>query len=165
MKYKEWQKRPVRFLSMTGYTIENFEALYLYFEEAHNEYLRTCKMTGKRRSGQRRYVMYNTPLAELLTLYRMYDAQTSAVTSAESGKASEVINHEFIQFLLSKLDDNEKIKSVLQEQFMSVMKKMADLSFFSSKIYFTFMSEVIEGLYNNGFFNLNEPINKRLTIQ
>jgi hypothetical protein len=66
MKYKEWQKWSARFLSMTGYTIENFEALYLYFEEAHNEYLRTCKMTGKRRSGQRMYVMCsNTPFADI----------------------------------------------------------------------------------------------------
>jgi hypothetical protein len=66
MKYKERQKRPARFLSMTGYTIENFEALYPYFEEAHIEYLRTYRMTGKLRDGQRRYVMYsNTPLADI----------------------------------------------------------------------------------------------------
>jgi hypothetical protein len=40
MKYKEWQKRPAQFLSMTGYTAENFEAPYPYFADAHNEYLR-----------------------------------------------------------------------------------------------------------------------------
>lgn len=66
MKYKEWEKRPTRFLSMTGYTIENFEALYPYFEEAHNAYLREHRMTGQRRSGKRIYVMYsNTPLADI----------------------------------------------------------------------------------------------------
>jgi hypothetical protein len=63
MKYKEWQKRPVRFLSTTGYTIENFEALYPCFEDANNEYLRIYSITEKRR-GQRMYVMYSRVLVE-----------------------------------------------------------------------------------------------------
>jgi hypothetical protein len=45
---------------MTGYTIENFEALYPYFE------LSQYRMTGQRRSSQRICVMYsNTPLADI----------------------------------------------------------------------------------------------------
>ncbi|MDR2040831.1 MAG: transposase family protein [Tannerella sp.] len=66
MKYKEWQKRPARFLSMTGYTVENFEAWYSYFEEGHKDYFSKYRMTGDRRSGQRMYVMYsNTPLSDI----------------------------------------------------------------------------------------------------
>jgi glycosyltransferase involved in cell wall biosynthesis len=99
-------------------------------------------------------------IPEILTLYRIHDTQTSAIALAESGKAAETINHELIQFLFSKLDDNEEIKSVLQKQFIPVMDKLTDLSFFSSNIYFTFMSEIIEGLYNNGFLNLDEPLVK-----
>jgi hypothetical protein len=45
MKYKESQKRPARFLSMTGYTIGNFEPLYSRFEETRNTRLPAYRMT------------------------------------------------------------------------------------------------------------------------
>jgi hypothetical protein len=63
MKYEEWQKRKERFVAMTGYTIERFNALLPCFKEAHDEYLSGYRMNGKPRSGLRRYVMYgNAPL-------------------------------------------------------------------------------------------------------
>jgi glycosyltransferase involved in cell wall biosynthesis len=94
-------------------------------------------------------------IPKTLVLYRTSDTQTSLVTLAESRKAAEIIYQELIYFLLSKLKDNEAIKC--REQFMPVMEKMIDLSFFSSNIYFNFMSEIIKGLYDNGFLNLDEP--------
>jgi hypothetical protein len=63
MKHEEWQKRPERFIAMTGLTIERFNTLLPYFQAAHNEYLSQYQMNGKRRKGLRRYVMYsNAPL-------------------------------------------------------------------------------------------------------
>jgi len=63
MKYQEWQSKQNRFIAMTGCSVEVFDKLLPYFEEAHNEYLSKYHLTGKRRSGYRRYVMYkNSPL-------------------------------------------------------------------------------------------------------
>lgn len=63
MKYLEWQNKQNRFTAMTGIDIEVFNKLLPYFEESHQAYLSQYHMTGKRRSGYRRYVMYkNSPL-------------------------------------------------------------------------------------------------------
>jgi hypothetical protein len=63
MKYKEWQKRPERFIAMTGYTVAEFNTLLPLFKEAHDEYLSKYHLDGKRRKGYRCYVMYrNAPL-------------------------------------------------------------------------------------------------------
>jgi DDE superfamily endonuclease len=64
MKYEQWLKNPIRFLAMTGYSIEKFEELLPIFSEVHDNYLRKFELSGKRRSGARRYVLYqNSPLA------------------------------------------------------------------------------------------------------
>ncbi|MDR0749682.1 MAG: transposase, partial [Tannerellaceae bacterium] len=48
---------------MTGYTVEKFNELLPYFEEAHGEYLSEYQMDGKGRKGVRAYTMYaNSPL-------------------------------------------------------------------------------------------------------
>jgi hypothetical protein len=63
MKYQEWQNKQNRFIAMTGCSVEVFDKLLPYFEEAHDEYLSKYHLTGKRRSGSRQYVMYkNAPL-------------------------------------------------------------------------------------------------------
>jgi hypothetical protein len=64
MKYKEWQKGLVRFLSMISYTV-NFELLY-HFEDAYNEYLGKYTMTGLHRN-----IQYSYPNA-LLSDFRVY---------------------------------------------------------------------------------------------
>jgi hypothetical protein len=43
---------------MTGYTVEKFNGLPLFFREAHEEYLSEYRMNGKRRRGLRSYTMY-----------------------------------------------------------------------------------------------------------
>ncbi|MDR1382151.1 MAG: transposase family protein, partial [Tannerella sp.] len=51
---------------MTGYTIDEFNALATFFKEAHDEYLSEYHLNGKRRRGYRRYVMYsNAPLGSI----------------------------------------------------------------------------------------------------
>ena len=63
MKYKDWQNKHNRFSAMTGVTVDVFNKLLPYFEEAHQEYLSRYHMNGKPRSGYRQYVMYkNSPL-------------------------------------------------------------------------------------------------------
>jgi len=63
MKYIEWQNNPSRFIALTGYSIDAFNKLFPYFEEAHDKYLSQYHLNGKRRKGYRQYVMYkNSPL-------------------------------------------------------------------------------------------------------
>ncbi|RNC63283.1 glycosyltransferase family 2 protein [Proteiniphilum sp. X52] len=97
-------------------------------------------------------------MPEILVWYRTSDTQTSRVTLPESFKSSHVIYQEFIDYLLSKLNDNEEIKPKLTERFMPAMKKLTELSLFTSDLYFLFMREIIDGLYQNGFLNLKEPL-------
>ena len=59
-KYKSWLKTPSRFISMTGYTIEDFNRLLPYFEEAHDQYLSKHEISGKKKSGFRRFVIYQS---------------------------------------------------------------------------------------------------------
>jgi hypothetical protein len=63
MKYEQWLRKPIRFLSMTGSTIEKFDTLLPHFTEIHNEYLSHYELSGKPRSGIRRFCIYkNSPL-------------------------------------------------------------------------------------------------------
>jgi DDE superfamily endonuclease len=63
MKHDQWLKNPIRFLAMTGYAVETFNALLPYFKEAHDAYLAKYDLKGNWRGGARRYVIYeNSPL-------------------------------------------------------------------------------------------------------
>jgi hypothetical protein len=63
VKYEQWLKNPLRFVAMTGYTVERFGELLPYFKEAHDQYLSRYQLNGKRRKGIRRFVLYaNSPL-------------------------------------------------------------------------------------------------------
>jgi hypothetical protein len=59
-KYEKWLKNPARFLSMTGYTIDDFHRLLPYFEQSHDHYLKYREMSGKRKKGLRRSVIYQS---------------------------------------------------------------------------------------------------------
>jgi glycosyltransferase involved in cell wall biosynthesis len=101
-------------------------------------------------------------LPEILVWYRTSIGQTSKTKRPEMHKTAEAIFQEFIDFLLSGLDDSEDLKSLLCKDIMPVMKEMTDLSFFSHSTYFLLMREIIEGLYMNGFINLKEPLTPQL---
>jgi len=63
MKYEQWLKNPIRFLAMTGHTIEKFTEILPDFIEIHDEYLSKYEMNGKYRTGIRKYIIYkNSPL-------------------------------------------------------------------------------------------------------
>jgi glycosyltransferase involved in cell wall biosynthesis len=97
-------------------------------------------------------------LPEVLIWYRTSNSQTSVVALPEVKKADEVMHREFIDYLFSKIDDNEEIKALLIGEVSPVLKELTDLSCFSSNIYFLLMREIVEGLYKNGFLNLDEPL-------
>ncbi len=61
--YEKWLKNPVRFIAMTGYSIEQFSGLLPYFERAHQCYFSRYDLSGKKKKEMRRYVIYsNSPL-------------------------------------------------------------------------------------------------------
>lgn len=63
MKYEHWLSNPIRFLSMTGYSIEKFNDLLPHFIEEHDLYLTKYDLKGKFRNGSRKYLIYrNSPL-------------------------------------------------------------------------------------------------------
>lgn len=63
MKHEQWLKNPVRFIAMTGYSIEKFEELLPHFTKIHDAYLSRYDLRGNLRTGGRRYVLYaNSPL-------------------------------------------------------------------------------------------------------
>src|SRR5436305_10777411 len=63
VKYEQWKKNPIRFVALTGYTVEQFQQPLPYFKEAHDTYLSRYQMNGKRRKGIRKFVLYaNSPL-------------------------------------------------------------------------------------------------------
>lgn len=66
MKYEQCYKNPIRFLAMTGYTKEQYDWLYPYFEEAHNDYYSRKHHNGKKKERQRTYVIYkNSPFKSI----------------------------------------------------------------------------------------------------
>ncbi len=61
-KYQEYVEKATDFLSLTGYTHEEFQALLPHFAAAFGEQMRTQRLDGKRR-GKRAYADYhNSPL-------------------------------------------------------------------------------------------------------
>jgi len=139
MKYIDWISKPARFNAMTGYSIEDFNRLLPYFEEAHDKYLSVYYISGKRRKGYRIYVMYkNAPLpciAERLAFMLSYlklnplQEQHADTFNIEQKQCCEFVHcfqiilddaleaascmpaqtNEELQKQLSELDNNEKV--------------------------------------------------------
>ena len=59
-KYEQSRNNAARFLSMTSLTHEDFVAFLPYFEASHNEYLSKYELSGKRKKGGRRFVIYSS---------------------------------------------------------------------------------------------------------
>jgi hypothetical protein len=61
--YQKWLKNPVRFVAMTGYSIEQFSILLPYFDKAHQQYFSRHDLRGKKKKELRKFVIYsNSPL-------------------------------------------------------------------------------------------------------
>jgi len=63
--YRELSQEPQRFLALTGYTVEEFEALLPYFEGAFEAYVQTHTLDGKERRKRRYSTYQNSPLPTL----------------------------------------------------------------------------------------------------
>lgn len=62
LRYQELSKYPRKFLAMTGYTVEEFEALLPHFQDEFEKHVAIYRLDGKKRT-QRRYSEYkNSPL-------------------------------------------------------------------------------------------------------
>lgn len=65
MKYQDCAENPPQFLSLTGYTRQEFDALLPHFGECYYDWMDTYRVDGKYR-GKRGYVDYrNSPLATI----------------------------------------------------------------------------------------------------
>jgi len=61
-KYQDYANKPTEFLALTGYTLEEFEALQPHFSQHFYERMRAYRLDGKPR-GKRQYSDYaNSPL-------------------------------------------------------------------------------------------------------
>lgn len=63
--YSELSQAPQRFLALTGYTVEEFEALLPYVEGAFEAYVQTHTLDGKERRKRRYSTYQNCPLPTL----------------------------------------------------------------------------------------------------
>ena len=62
LRYQELSKYPRKFLAMTGYTVEEFEALLPHFQAEFEKHVAIYRLDGKKRT-KRRYSEYkNSPL-------------------------------------------------------------------------------------------------------
>jgi hypothetical protein len=63
MKYTDYQNNEKSFRSLTGLSLQQFNELLEYFEEAHNAYFSKYELNGKYRDNRRAFVIYkNSPL-------------------------------------------------------------------------------------------------------
>jgi len=61
-KYQEYANKPTEFLALTGYTLEEFEALHPHFSQHFDARMQVYRLDGKPR-GKRPYCDYaNSPL-------------------------------------------------------------------------------------------------------
>lgn len=84
--YKELVKSAIRFLSMTGYTNEEFQALLPYFSSRFDEYIAEYTLDGKKRK-RRGYIAYkNSPLptAEDKLLFILIYFKTNNLQSVQA---------------------------------------------------------------------------------
>jgi DDE superfamily endonuclease len=59
--YQKWLKNPVRFVAMTGYSIEQFSRLLPYFDKAHQHYFSRYDLKGNKKKELRKFVIYSNP--------------------------------------------------------------------------------------------------------
>ncbi|WP_165044796.1 glycosyltransferase family 2 protein [Dysgonomonas sp. ZJ709] len=86
-------------------------------------------------------------IPKILTLYRTYNQQTSIVFRKESSVGAHSIQLEIVEYLLSLVDKKSRIYDTLNEKLIPALDDLGELSFFSEKVFFSFMYEVIKGIH------------------
>jgi hypothetical protein len=132
MKYLEWQKNPIRFLAMTGYTKNEFDELLPFFKTAHDEYLSRYDITGKPRSGERAYSLYsNSPLpchaerlAFILSYLKLNPIQEQhADTFSMTQKQCQIFVHGLYKILQKAMQLAEAIPASTNQELQEALSK------------------------------------------
>lgn len=118
-RYETLKDRPKRFLSLTGYTLEEFSALLPSFSKRFLAFVETQTLDGKHRK-KRRYTLYKNsclPTHEdqlLFILIYLRKAMTQDVLGELFGMSQPVANkwiHRLLPVLNSALADLEVLPS------------------------------------------------------
>ena len=116
-RYETLKEKPKRFLSLTGYTVEEFSALLPSFSKRFLEFVETQTLDGKDRR-KRRYTLYKNsclPTHEdslLFILIYLRKAMTQDVLGELFGMSQPVANkwiHRFLPVLNRALADLEEL--------------------------------------------------------
>lgn len=132
-RYETLKDKPKRFLSLTGYTLEEFSALLPSFSKRFLEFVETQTLDGKRRK-KRRYTLYKNsclPTQEdqlLFILIYLRKAMTQDVLGELFGMSQPVANkwiHRLLPVLnraladLGELPSRETVASRVDESTQS----------------------------------------------
>ena len=118
-RYETLKDKPKRFLSLTGYTLEEFSALLPSFSKRFLEFVETQTLDGKRRK-KRRYTLYKNsclPTEEdqlLFILIYLRKAMTQDVLGELFGMSQPVANkwiHRLLPVLNGALADLGELPS------------------------------------------------------
>ena len=118
-RYETLKDRPKRFLSLTGYTVEEFSALLPFFSKRFLAFVETQTLEGKHRK-KRRYTLYKNsclPTHEDQLLFILMDlrkAMTQDVLGELFGMSQPVANkwiHRLLPVLNAALADLEELPS------------------------------------------------------
>jgi len=138
MKYDQWLKNPIRFLAMTGYTLEQFRTLLPFFEQAHQAHFKVFHLDGKRRSGLRKFVLYANSalptieerLAFILSFLKLnplqeHHADLFGITQKQCSQFVHSL-HKILQTALTNAEqmpcqDGEALQKVLAQNSESVL--------------------------------------------
>lgn len=143
-RYETLKHKPKRFLSLTGYTLEEFSALLEAFSKRFLEFVETQTLDGKRRK-KRRYTLYKnsclpTQADQLLfILIYLRKAMTQDVLGELFGMSQPVANkwiHRLLPVLnraladLGELPSRDTVASTVDASTQSLMDPQASGSFF-----------------------------------
>lgn len=93
-------------------------------------------------------------IPEILTKYRTYDAQTSLAHRPASKKASYIIQQEMIEHLLSGIETENAIGNAVHSRLLPSLRKLKERNYFSPDVYFSYMHELMTGLYQKRILNI-----------
>ena len=118
-RYENLKDEPKKFLSLTGYTLQEFAALLPYFSQRFLTYVETHTLEGQPRK-KRKYTTYQNscfPSLEdklLFILIYLRQAMTQEVLSELFGIAQPVVNkwiHRLLPFVNAALADLSELPS------------------------------------------------------
>jgi glycosyltransferase involved in cell wall biosynthesis len=93
-------------------------------------------------------------IPKILTLYRTSDNQTSIKYYAECMEGAGEIQWEMLNYFLSHLKDENEPAETVTEKFLPAIEDLNRFAFFSNRVFFLFMHELIQGLWKEGAIDL-----------